>query len=345
MYCCHRPKNDNGHSACDEKIERLTSELSQVRLRTVEISRTSTLASQISAERVISRKTPPLPDTLNDVGELMTTKQYVLIKEIAFGSSGVVYEGLNTVTNRSVAIKRIRLSKTNARVSNEIKLLLELRQHPFIIELLDCVIEDHLVYMVFPLWRGPIMKMEVEPQPPLSEKLARRFVRQIYLALEFLHSHNIVHRDIKPENVLMSDKGGIQLADLGVSAFCGDITSFRGTRIHQAPEVFTDTEYGAVQDMWSLGTTAYCILTGMLPFYHVSPYILMIHIRDNEPDYSQLENRQREFIQSLLKKSPDLRATGNEVRRDKWITRDGENLLPDQRTNINMMKFSETTFE
>jgi serine/threonine protein kinase len=50
-----------------------------------------------------------------------------------------------------------------------------------------------------------------------SEERARFYAAEILLALEHLHSHNIIYRDLKPENVLLDNQGHIRLTDFGLS--------------------------------------------------------------------------------------------------------------------------------
>jgi len=55
------------------------------------------------------------------------------------------------------------------------------------------------------------------PNGRMSESQARFYFSEILLALEYLHSNNILYRDLKPENIVLDEKGHIKLTDFGLS--------------------------------------------------------------------------------------------------------------------------------
>ena len=84
----------------------------------------------------------------------------------------------------------------------------------------------------------------------LSEKNAKRIIKQTLLALKHLHDHNIAHRDLKLENILFIKddiKSDIKLIDFGISAILDNpkeiMNATVGTPLYFAPEVLYEEGY------------------------------------------------------------------------------------------------------
>jgi serine/threonine protein kinase len=90
------------------------------------------------------------------------------------------------------------------------------------------------------------------------------------LAVEHLHSRDIVYRDLKPENVLIDKEGYIRITDFGLSKMSvesdRDAESMCGTPEYLAPEVLMKQGYGKQVDWWCLGCIIVEMLSGEPPF-------------------------------------------------------------------------------
>lgn len=278
---------------------------------------------------------------------LVTVAHYALIEEIARGSTGIVFRALDARSAQYVAIKRITTTKhtTSAETERELALLIQLRSHPYIVQLLDHFNDgSRYTYLVFNLCKQPVMVIRPgESQEPLPEKSTLKYFRQVLLALEFLHANKVVHRDVKPENILLTMTGQVQLADLGVASVIGQDPSVRGTRPFMAPEMFKGEPYGAAEDVWSLGVTLFCFVTGRLPFYGDTPLSQMQAILTGTPTYPEtMSVMQRALLVSMLRRDPTTRPTITQAKDHDWCTMAGGVLLPSSLDNLNTLHLDAT---
>ena len=135
---------------------------------------------------------------------------------------------------------------------------------------------DRHPYLILPYCEnGNIGKMVGK----MTEDEAWRLIRDCASALAYLHAMNppILHQDIKPANILLSDSGDYMLTDFGVSTQLKQSMSrvsneekallSAGTMSYMAPERFSRNNLPIMaNDIYSLGATAYEMLSGELPF-------------------------------------------------------------------------------
>jgi serine/threonine protein kinase len=91
------------------------------------------------------------------------------------------------------------------------------------------------------------------------------------MAIEYLHTKNILYRDLKPENVLVKEDGHLMLADFGLSKqIDGEVYESKspvGSYAYLAPEVLNEVQYGKSIDWYQVGVTLYELVSGITPFY------------------------------------------------------------------------------
>jgi len=99
-----------------------------------------------------------------------------------------------------------------------------------------------------------------------NEDTAKFIMIQVYHALNFLHSKNIIYRDLKPENIMISDDGFIRLIDFGLSKQLKDgdetVGDICGTNEYIQPEVIQKINYSYNFDWWGFGILLYELLIG-----------------------------------------------------------------------------------
>lgn len=104
--------------------------------------------------------------------------------------------------------------------------------------------------------RGGELFQHLKNARRFSEERTKFYTAEILLALEYLHSQDIIYRDLKPENILLDDDGHICLTDFGLAKHIGNnikATTFVGTPEYLSPEIICGMGHGKPADWWSLG--------------------------------------------------------------------------------------------
>ena len=105
-----------------------------------------------------------------------------------------------------------------------------------------------------------------------NEQKAAFVIQQILLALNYIHSNNIMHRDLKPENILLESDDlknlNLKLSDFGFATYYGkEGESLQcGSPLYMAPEIISSQDYTEKVDIWSTGVIAFILLSGRAPF-------------------------------------------------------------------------------
>ena len=145
--------------------------------------------------------------------------RYTIIREIARGGMGVIYEAEDRELRRSVAIKvlanEVADTASAARLRNEAQTIARL-EHPGIVPVHDAgELPDGRVFYAMKLVRGTRLD-DYARQNPQHTELLRLFIR-LCEAVAFAHAHDVTHRDLKPENVMIGSFGEVLVMDWGVA--------------------------------------------------------------------------------------------------------------------------------
>lgn len=199
---------------------------------------------------------------------------YEILGEIARGGMGVVYRARDSRMGRDVAIKVLSKAEPQAlaRFEREAAVLASFR-HPNIVAIHAAGTEQATPYLVMELVEGESLGARLHREGSLPEPEALRICALLARALQEVHDHEILHRDVKPENVLLRDGQPI-LGDFGLAKdLSGDqrltrTGAFLGTPGFAAPEqaMGDKPRMGPATDVYGLGATLYCLLTGVSPF-------------------------------------------------------------------------------
>eukprot|EP00451_Oxyrrhis_marina_P025558 CAMPEP_0204344522 /NCGR_PEP_ID=MMETSP0469-20131031/25690_1 /ASSEMBLY_ACC=CAM_ASM_000384 /TAXON_ID=2969 /ORGANISM="Oxyrrhis marina" /LENGTH=208 /DNA_ID=CAMNT_0051329797 /DNA_START=10 /DNA_END=632 /DNA_ORIENTATION=- len=157
--------------------------------------------------------------------------------------------------------------------------------HPFVVGLKCSFQTPEKMFLIMDYMPGGELFFHLDREGFILEEVARFYVAELTLALEFLHSIHIIHRDLKPENVLIDAQGHIKVTDFGLAKdFRDGDASDEGTRTvcgtyeYMAPEMISKKGYSKAVDWWSLGTLMYEMMTGKPPFRGKNKDVLMKRI-------------------------------------------------------------------
>lgn len=251
------------------------------------------------------------------------------------GANGEVKVVKNRQAGMKFAVKSTPLEDITPAKGKEIETELEIFltvDHPHLARLVDVYEASNSLMMVMEILEGGELYDRVAATGPFSEVAASDAVRQMLLAINYLHSFGIVHRDLKLENWLYDKKNGnhLKLIDFGLSKYWEEnrMMALRvGTLNYIAPEVFGQS-YTSQCDLWSTGVIAYILMDGGMPFTSTNGDEEMVRCicegeyTFNPEPWGQLSLEAREFVSKLLKVDPTLRLTAAQALTHPWIHAD-----------------------
>jgi serine/threonine protein kinase len=151
--------------------------------------------------------------------------------------------------------------------NQEAQRLYELGKHPQIPELVSYFEQDGQLYLVQQFIDGQNLVQELQ-QGTKTEAQVREILTELLPILQFIHENGVIHRDIKPDNIMRRGDGKLMLIDFGVAKeFVPNATVKSGTSLGTPGYAPMEQMRGKVvpaTDIYSLGVTCICLLTGIL---------------------------------------------------------------------------------
>lgn len=250
---------------------------------------------------------------------------YEIVRQLGMGGMGVVFEAVDTVLKRRVALKIISpyLADDPAfrvRFTQEAQAQASL-DSPHVVQVFSHGEADGALYIASQLIPdgdlGNMIQASGAPPPGIALDL----LAQIATGLSDAHAMGLVHRDIKPANVLLRIRGeevSAYLADFGIArrtdvdpALNQTLTTQGfavGTPSYMAPELHTGGRPGAQTDVYSLGCLLWAALVGRSPYSGTTDYQLVAaHVSAPIPQVAAAGPFEREvnrILRTALAKRP-----------------------------------------
>eukprot|EP00188_Purpureofilum_apyrenoidigerum_P006044 Plantae.Rhodophyta-Purpureofilum_apyrenoidigerum.ctg867.p1 GENE.Plantae.Rhodophyta-Purpureofilum_apyrenoidigerum.ctg867~~Plantae.Rhodophyta-Purpureofilum_apyrenoidigerum.ctg867.p1 ORF type:complete len:473 (+),score=88.87 Plantae.Rhodophyta-Purpureofilum_apyrenoidigerum.ctg867:81-1499(+) len=260
---------------------------------------------------------------------------YDVEEEIGSGKYSTVYRAWEKRTKLKVAVKVVWRTESDAKASSFIereRRIMQCIEHRSIIKAYDIFDEPSKLCIVLEYMEGGVLSNVLKKEKTFSEKNASDIMRNLFIALEFLHRNNIVHRDVKPDNMLCPASSwplDVKLADFGLSNFLDEdghstLNSGVGTPYYVAPEMVQKKAYGCSVDMWSSGVLLYLLLVGKFPFKAYSKTETLKKIREgkyrmDDKDWADISDDAKDLVSKLLVCDPKKRLTSAQALNHKWI--------------------------
>jgi serine/threonine protein kinase len=205
--------------------------------------------------------------------------RFTLLRLLGQGGMGVVWLARDEHLREEVALKflppnirhdAVALDDLRRETSRSRKLT-----HPHIIRIHDFYRVEAFISMEFV--DGPnLSELRLEKTDRvLPWSFLEPLVRQLCEALNYAHRENIIHRDLKPANMMLDGRGRLKLADFGIAATVSDSVSrvsmarhgWSGTVSYMSPQQLNGQLPQVTDDIYSLGSTLYELLTSRAPFF------------------------------------------------------------------------------
>jgi len=230
--------------------------------------------------------------------------RYSVTERLGRGACGEVYKAQDTLLNRVVAIKRIRLDRLGdsehvkelrARFLREAQVAARL-QHNGIVSVYDVITFEDMSYLVMEYVEGRTLAQLLASSNKLGAARTVHLLSQVADALAVAHAQKVVHRDIKPANILVSSAGVAKISDFGVakaesSSEITTVGSILGTPDYMSPEQARGVPVDGRADLFSLGCVLYECLQGTKPFAAPNLTGVLLRILSEEPAPIEFEKR------------------------------------------------------
>jgi tRNA A-37 threonylcarbamoyl transferase component Bud32 len=253
----------------DTSIHSLQENIRQIAPQTTEVSYTNMWEDELRRRFCAAAFMPLEPGVHVRRGTLK------VLRQLALGGLSALYlcqlEEKKLVVVKEAVIpedspENVR-AKAQEMFEREAKLLMKL-DHPSIVKVLDCFVDNGRNYMMLEYISGQDIRQFIQQNGPQHEHVVVEWAVQIAGILKYLHEQDppVIHRDLTPDNMVIREDGSVVLIDFGAAnEFIGNSTgTFVGKQSFIAPEQFRGKAVPQ-SDIYAFGCTLYFMLTGKEP--------------------------------------------------------------------------------
>ena len=253
---------------------------------------------------------------------------------IGKGGFGKVWKVRHKKSKQFYALKEMSklkvLDKKSEKSINSERELLSKLHNPFIVNMHYAFQDAENLYLVMDLMPGGDLRFHISRHKKFSEEQTRFFICGIIIALEYIHSNNVIHRDIKPENLVLDENGYVRLTDFGIAKenMPDNKSETSGTPGYMSPEVMKALNHSFPVDFFALGVIGYEFMKGERPYVgknrkEIKEQILAKQVELKAEDISEGWSKESaDCINKLLIRKPENRIGYNginELKMHPWL--------------------------
>jgi len=206
--------------------------------------------------------------------------RYAIVGELGRGSMGIVYDAVDSLIGRKIALKVIHVQGLAGGAEADSlreRLFREARSggalfHPGIVVVFDVGQEGETAFFAMERVDGPSLQELLASGRKIERSEALDILRQAAVALDYAHQHGVIHRDIKPANIMLEKGVTVKVADFSIAkadfaqATATATGMVLGTPSYMSPEQIEAKPLDGRSDQFSLAVVAFELLTGTRPF-------------------------------------------------------------------------------
>ncbi|CAJ0937750.1 unnamed protein product, partial [Mesorhabditis belari] len=195
----------------------------------------------------------------------------------------------------------------------ERRVLILASQCPFLCQMFCSFQTNEYLFFVMEYLNGGDLMHHIQQVKRFDETRTRFYACEIIIALQFLHSNNIIYRDLKLDNILLDSEGHVKLADFGMAKTemnreNGMASTFCGTPDYISPEIIKGQLYNEAVDFWSFGVLMYEMLVGQSPFHGEGEDELFDSILNERPYFPKsISKEAAKCLSALFDRNPNTR--------------------------------------
>jgi len=230
-----------------------------------------------------------------DLQNIKTIGRYQILKQLGQGSMGAVYLGKDPYIERHVAIKVYRLPNDTGPEEIEAykkSFFVEAQSagrlmHPNIVTIYDADLQQDFCYITMEYIDGSTLEKFCKPDNLLPVERTLKIIFNVCKGLEYAHQNEVIHRDIKPSNIILSLSGQVKITDFSIAyvkrGHSTLVKGLFGSPSYMSPEQVKEELITERNDIFSLGSVLYELLTGKKAFDGENEYSIMFKIVNNDP--------------------------------------------------------------